>query len=367
MIIMDQICQVSRQHVRIQDCIKCNIYFLDSLDSISVDKCTDCEIYIGPTSGSVFIRDCERCKFTVACQQFRTRNLTHSQVRLFCGTQPIIEDTHHIQMQCFNIGYPSLLVQFREANLNPMNNNWNRIHNFTPDTGEVQFIPPPVGQKEQFVCQQFLAHMTPDVLVALGLGSMGSNQYGNENQLQKYQMVVPLTWDRLTPTQQLIDESMSINNEDIQQTELGEDIENRIRETRAQIQKQNQFNLSSAQEIVCIASFPKFLKPINSFGSSSIPIYSPKSPAQQQLQYFSAFVTLLQNTLNCLIIRSHVIQEVNIGVETKAHLKAHKCPSVCISPSKDDCVGAFLLRVKDAYSPEFRNQLINSAPKELQV
>lgn len=107
-------------------------------------------------SASLFIRDSARCKFIVACQQFRfvprnpspanlhtasalissahrTRDCTELEVALCCHTLPIIESTDKIAFSCFRGTYFALNGQFSSASVHLYNNNWARIHDFTPN------------------------------------------------------------------------------------------------------------------------------------------------------------------------------------------------------------------------------------------
>ena len=40
-----------------------------------VDNCKNTTFVIGPVKGSIFVRDCSNCRVSVACQQFRCRDL----------------------------------------------------------------------------------------------------------------------------------------------------------------------------------------------------------------------------------------------------------------------------------------------------
>ena len=40
-----------------------------------VDNCKNTTFVIGPVKGSIFVRDCTDCKVSVACSQFRCRDL----------------------------------------------------------------------------------------------------------------------------------------------------------------------------------------------------------------------------------------------------------------------------------------------------
>ena len=82
-----------------------------------VDKCYNTTFFIGPIKGSIFFRDCENCKITVACSQFRCRDLNKSTVYLFAANDPIIESSSDLTFAPFNLAYPLLDEHAKAANL----------------------------------------------------------------------------------------------------------------------------------------------------------------------------------------------------------------------------------------------------------
>ena len=62
----------------IKDLKDCEVYLMDHMAQITIDRCTGCKFYIGPVKASIFVRDCSDCTVTVACQQFRCRDLNNS-------------------------------------------------------------------------------------------------------------------------------------------------------------------------------------------------------------------------------------------------------------------------------------------------
>lgn len=128
--------KVDGQQFVIQNCEDCKIYIFDHSATVTVDDSTNCQIFIGPSKGSVYIRDCKDCKFVIACQQFRTRDCKRLDIFLCCNTQPIIESSSGMKFACFQYYYPELEEQFEAAGLSLYNNNWSRIHDFTPAAEE---------------------------------------------------------------------------------------------------------------------------------------------------------------------------------------------------------------------------------------
>jgi hypothetical protein len=99
-----------------------------------VDNCIGCRILIGPCEGSVFVRNCSNCVFTVASQQFRTRDVHKSSIFLYCPTDPVIESSADLSFGVWNVAYPLLATQFATAKLDPEAlNHYSSIYDFTPD------------------------------------------------------------------------------------------------------------------------------------------------------------------------------------------------------------------------------------------
>ena len=79
----------------------------------------------------MFIRDCYKSKCVIACGQFRTRQCEDIKILLMCQSQPIIESSLRMGFGCFRAAYPELPQQFKEAKIDPWNNTWSNIFDFT--------------------------------------------------------------------------------------------------------------------------------------------------------------------------------------------------------------------------------------------
>ena len=90
----------------IKDLKDCEVYLMDHMAQITIDRCTGCKFYIGPVKASIFVRDCSDCTVTVACQQFRCRDLNNSKIYLFCQNDPVIESSTNLSFGPYNFGYP---------------------------------------------------------------------------------------------------------------------------------------------------------------------------------------------------------------------------------------------------------------------
>jgi protein XRP2 len=107
-----------------------------------VDRCNNCKFYIGPITASLFIRNCTGCEITVACSQFRSRDLNQSTVYLYSPNDPIIESSTDLTFGPWNLKYTNLGAQsetakiigeFRddEGTMMMKVNKWNQIFDFT--------------------------------------------------------------------------------------------------------------------------------------------------------------------------------------------------------------------------------------------
>ncbi|XP_003745938.1 protein XRP2 [Galendromus occidentalis] len=123
---------INGQQFIVQDCQDCRILLLDHMNVVTIDDCKNCQIVLGPTRGSVFIRNSENCRLVALCQQFRARDCLKLRVSLLCSTQPSIEFCSGLKFSCIQLNYKGLKEQIAEAQLNPFNNFWYEVYDFTP-------------------------------------------------------------------------------------------------------------------------------------------------------------------------------------------------------------------------------------------
>lgn len=134
---------------RVQKCSNCVIVLLDNVSAISVDDCENCDFVLSAASQSTFIRSTKGCRFALATAQCRTRDLTECSFFLLSKTDPIIENCSDLIFSPFNFRIqvhdmatvPQLIATLNSlvyksigrAGLNPLQNRYERIYNFTPD------------------------------------------------------------------------------------------------------------------------------------------------------------------------------------------------------------------------------------------
>ena len=133
----------------LRDLHGCTVYLFDWTAQIQLDKCTDTTFYIGPIKGSIFMRDCKDCTITVACSQFRCRDVYNTTVNLFVGNNPCIESSENVFFAPYNLAYPLLNQHCASAGLRVAENHWDLIHDFTEkDTGEANYAIVDPGEWE---------------------------------------------------------------------------------------------------------------------------------------------------------------------------------------------------------------------------
>ena len=96
-----------------------------------VDNCKGTIFNIGPIKGSIFFRDCSNCTISVACSQFRCRDLSDSTIYLFAQNDPIIESSSNLKFAPYNLAYPKLDEHVAAVGFNPAANKWELIFDFT--------------------------------------------------------------------------------------------------------------------------------------------------------------------------------------------------------------------------------------------
>lgn len=124
--------QVSGQQVQIEYLTDCHTVVLDELDSMTVDDCEGGELVIAACEGSVFLRNCKNMTVHVACKQLRTRDCEHLKLHIFTTTDPVVEMSHHVSFQPFNLRLPGLQRLFADARLDPKSNRFVHVYDFTP-------------------------------------------------------------------------------------------------------------------------------------------------------------------------------------------------------------------------------------------
>ncbi|OUC46957.1 astacin [Trichinella nativa] len=126
-------CAIAGEQFTIDNCQNCTLCIFDRTAAVTIDDCIKCNILIGPCAG----RNCKSCQFWIICQQLRTRDCHDLQLNVFCQTKPTIEASKNIQFSCIQIHYDGLDKQMTAARLNPLNNYWDVVHDFSADESPV--------------------------------------------------------------------------------------------------------------------------------------------------------------------------------------------------------------------------------------
>ena len=184
--------QVDGEQLVVQNCKRTKVFVFDHCASINVDDCEDCTLFLGCCKGSVFIRDCTNVRVLTLCQQLRTRDCNKLDIFLHCTTMPIIEESTQVRVHCAQVHYALLGEHMRRAQLSTFNNNWSRVHDFTPAAGNFTIVTDDEADREH-QRQTFAAPVDADAAGDMPL----SLEFRPESS------VVPLTLpetDRRAPT-----------------------------------------------------------------------------------------------------------------------------------------------------------------------
>jgi len=127
---------IEGQQFLIDGCKNCQILLFDWTEQVMIDYCEDCIIFIPPCASSVFLRNCKNCKIVVACQQLRTRECDNVEFNILSQTSPSIESSTNLRFSCWGLNYFSLNAHLKAAGLDPWENKWAQIYDFTPSNSE---------------------------------------------------------------------------------------------------------------------------------------------------------------------------------------------------------------------------------------
>ena len=97
---------INGSQFKIAGLTNCQVYILDHIAEITVDRCNGCTFFIGPVKSSIFVRTCNDIKMTVACSQFRSRDIKNGTFNIFTCNDTIIESSSDLVFGPFNMKYP---------------------------------------------------------------------------------------------------------------------------------------------------------------------------------------------------------------------------------------------------------------------
>ncbi len=152
---------------QIEECTDCDIYVLDLTATVTIDECVNCRIFIGPCESSIFVRDCKDCKFTLACQQYRSRSCLRCDTLLMCTTAPVVESSKEMRFGCWRTQYFDLKEQLDGAGLDVYQNKWSEVYDFTKADGNW------CGQRFFVDCFKVAVYAISDTCALLRLALVG--------------------------------------------------------------------------------------------------------------------------------------------------------------------------------------------------
>ncbi|BDA47074.1 probable protein XRP2 at N-terminal half [Coccomyxa sp. Obi] len=127
---------INGESVVLKNLTDCSVYLLDYSGEVEVSNVVNSQIFIGPVDGPAMFDNVKQCQISVASQQFQARNSSDTEYALYCATKPTIEHSHNLRFTCWMGAYPGLTEHFHKANLDPKVNQWDKVHDVSPEEGE---------------------------------------------------------------------------------------------------------------------------------------------------------------------------------------------------------------------------------------
>lgn len=122
--------EVASKDVTLESLQHCNVQIYGPPSAVHMNKLRDCKIFCGPVSGAVFVDDCQNCTFVLPCHQLRVHSTEDSHFYLHVTSRAIVEDCIGVGFAPFNWSYKELEQHFRDAGLDPLQNNWSLVNDF---------------------------------------------------------------------------------------------------------------------------------------------------------------------------------------------------------------------------------------------
>ncbi|KAL4420408.1 hypothetical protein ABPG75_010064 [Micractinium tetrahymenae] len=119
---------INGESFSIKNLEECSVFILDYSSEVEVSNCTNCQIFIGPVDGPAIFEGCTNCQVAVAGAVFKANNCSNCEFGLYSSTQPAISGCSGIRIACWSGAYPLLTQHFAAANLDPNNNQWNKVY-----------------------------------------------------------------------------------------------------------------------------------------------------------------------------------------------------------------------------------------------
>ncbi|KRX05176.1 Adenylate cyclase-associated CAP, C-terminal [Pseudocohnilembus persalinus] len=133
--------EVDGRGFQITNCQDCEIYLYGYFEQVFVDDSKNCKVFIGPVVGSIFMRDCQDMKLYSASKQLRISDSTNVIASVYSGSDPALENVSGLQIAPYNFIFPGVSEYFQKANLNPEQDYWSQIFDFTPNKqGEKNWV-----------------------------------------------------------------------------------------------------------------------------------------------------------------------------------------------------------------------------------
>ncbi|PSC71693.1 tubulin binding cofactor [Micractinium conductrix] len=114
---------------------ECSVFILDYSSEVEVADCVNCQIFIGPVDGPALFEGCSNCQVAVAAHLFKANACSTCEFGLYSSTQPALSGCTGIRIACWSGAYPGATQHFAAANLDPQNNQWNKVYDADAEEG----------------------------------------------------------------------------------------------------------------------------------------------------------------------------------------------------------------------------------------
>eukprot|EP00741_Cyanophora_paradoxa_P021182 tig00021339_g20445.t1 len=116
--------------VILRDLKDCDVFLLQRTSALHIHRVENCRVHAGPVDGSVRIEGAERCSFSLMSRQIRIHDAKGCDFYVHVRSGPIIEHCSGLRFAPYNLSYPELPSQSREAGFEGVENRWAAVEDF---------------------------------------------------------------------------------------------------------------------------------------------------------------------------------------------------------------------------------------------
>lgn len=109
---------------------QCTVQIHGVPSAVTLSHLESCTLQTSPISGSLHVTACTNCTIASAARQIRIHDTFHCDLYLHVPSGAIIENSKQIRVAPYNLGGDDIEKQFKEAQLDASNNQWDSITDF---------------------------------------------------------------------------------------------------------------------------------------------------------------------------------------------------------------------------------------------